>query len=93
MSGDRPPFSWQVLDRDSGFADQVRRQPHVPRGGLIAYSGVTRLVTKSVYYLVWAAFRTGGAKTKGIHISVRFASEDMQQIAGIGFIMHLSAIM
>ena len=30
MSNDKPLFSWQVFNRDAGFADQVTRQPHAP---------------------------------------------------------------
>jgi len=54
MSSDKPLFSWQVFNRDAGFADQVTRQPHAPWQVLIMNMSETLevpLPAGAAYYL------------------------------------------
>jgi hypothetical protein len=86
MSNDKPLFSWQVFNRDAGFADRVRRQPHAPRQVLIMNMSETLevpLPAGAAYYLAWCEFRTGTAKQMDTHFIIRLAFNDKSWLAGI----------
>lgn len=81
-----------ALNRDAGFAHQMRHQPHAPRKQLrvetvISYYFIHTMET--VAYLTRYGFRTGMAKLKSIHIFIQFAFIDTSWVVVSESVLYL----